>query len=337
MRFPPGKVPAEVLKRVVFKYLGAKRRDVALGPGYGLDGAVVEVGDRAVITSMDPITGAIERIGWLAVNVNANDVATFGVQPTFFASCLLLPEDATEAMVTTICRQIDAGATQLGIAVIGGHTETTPDLPFPIIVGNCMGVTARDHYVTAGGAHAGDAVILTKSAGIEGTAILATDRRAPLAAKLGEATVDRAATFFDQISVVKEALLAFQTGPVTAMHDPTEGGVAGGLHELADASHLGFTVDESQLSVAEETRRICEVFDLDPLQLIASGSLLIAVEHDHADSLVKTLHEQHVPAAIIGDLGAAPSDRILLRKNGAMDRMPRPPCDELWRALDEGA
>jgi hydrogenase maturation factor len=336
MRFPAGKVPPEVLKRVVFKYLGATHSAVAVGPQCGLDGAVVEVGDQSVITAMDPITGASKRLGWLAVNVNANDVATFGVKPLFFSSCLLLPENATEATVETICRHIDAGAKQLDIAIIGGHTETTPNLSFPIIVGSCMGIADPGRYVTAAGAHAGDKLILTKSVGIEGTAILATDRRSQLATRLEGGLVSRAAAYFDHISVVPEALAAFHTGHVTAMHDPTEGGVAGGLHELADASKLGFKVHEAGLAVTEETRSICAFFNIDPLQLIASGSLLIAVENNRAETVVDTLAEQKIPAAIIGELHASPHERVFIRKSGAVEQMPCPMSDSLWTALQSG-
>ena len=163
MKLPYGKVPPEILKEVILKHLGSKRREVVVGPSYGLDGAVIEVGNKLLVTSMDPITGALERIGWLAVNINANDIATFGVQPTFFSSCLLLPENATRKTVRTICEQIDVGARKLGLAVTGGHSETTPNLPFPIVIGCCMGITEKGCYVTAQDAKAGNMLILTKS------------------------------------------------------------------------------------------------------------------------------------------------------------------------------
>lgn len=333
MKLPAGKVPRKVLEGVVFNYLGARRRDIVVGPSHGLDGAVVEVGGKLIVTSTDPITGALDRIGWLAVNINANDVATFGVQPAFFSSCLLLPENATEKAVEKICRQIDQGAKQLGIAVIGGHSEATPNLPFPIVVGNCIGITEKGRYVTAGGAQPGNLLVLTKSAGLEGTAILAADRRGRLSGKLGELELRRAKGFFKQISVVKEALLAFQTGDVTAMHDPTEGGVAGGIHELADASKLGFKVYEEKIAIAHETLRMCEAFKIDPLQLIASGSLLIAVERDSADEVLGVLLKNGIAAAVIGELLSSQDKRVIVRRNGDRERLVRPVSDHLWLAL----
>ena len=151
MKLPYGKVPQKILEKIVLKYLGLKRKEVILGPAVGEDGAIIEIGDKAIVSSVDPITGAIKRIGWLAVNICANDVATFGVKPTFFSSCILLPERSDEHVLEEICRQIDEAARRLEIAVIGGHTEVTPELTHPIIVGYCVGVTKKGDYVTSGG------------------------------------------------------------------------------------------------------------------------------------------------------------------------------------------
>lgn len=175
MKLPTGKVPIEVLKKIVFKNLGAKRLEVVLGPSVGFDGAVLDLGCKSLIVSMDPITGTVERIGWLAVHVNANDVATFGVEPAFFSSCILLPEHADEQTVKTICSQMNKASKDIGMAIIGGHCEVTPNLSNPIVIGCAMGTTEKGKYVTAGGAKPGNKLILTKSAGVEGTAILATE------------------------------------------------------------------------------------------------------------------------------------------------------------------
>jgi hydrogenase expression/formation protein HypE len=333
MKLPAGKVPPKILEEVIFNYLGAKRREVVVGPSFGVDGAAIKIGDKSLIISMDPITGALNRIGWLAVNINANDIATFGVQPAFFSSCLLLPEDSSEEAVETICKQIDRGARKLGIAVTGGHSEVTPNLRFPIIVGCCMGIAEKEHYVTTRGAEPGNVLILTKSVGMEGTAILAADRHAQLSGELEESALKKAEDFFKNISVVKEALLVFQTGHVTAMHDPTEGGVAGGIHELADASRVGFKVHEEKIPIAEETTRICRFFQIDPLQLIASGSLLIAAEKGHVDTILGALKKNNIVASVIGELLPSPKKRIITRKNSKEEKLARPLSDHLWLAL----
>jgi hydrogenase maturation factor len=282
---------------------------------------------------MDPITGAVERIGWLAVNVNANDVATFGVEPAFLFSCILLPENADRKIVESICTQMDAAAKDLGVAIVGGHCESTLGLASPIVVGCIMGLTEKGRYVTAGGAKAGDKLVLTKSTGIEGTAILASDREQELKKTVSAAMLRNAKNFYGKISVVNDALTAYKTGGVHAMHDPTEGGVAGGIHEMADASSLGVKVFEEKIPVQPETAKICSYFEIDPLQLISSGALLISAEAKSADEIIKNLEQQQIEASVIGEFLENAEQRLLVRRNGKMQPLPRPLSDHLWTAL----
>ena len=334
MRLPMGKIPPEVLKKAVFRYLGAENSNVILGPALGVDGAVVRVGDKVLLSSMDPITGAEQRIGWLAVNINANDVATFGIQPAFFSSCLLLPEKSDEKTVEDICRQIDSAAKKLGIAIIGGHSEVTPELKRPIIVGCALAVTEPGNYVTSGGSKPGDKLILTKGAGLEGTAVLATEKYEKLEMKLDESLLNSAVNFYDQISVVKEAVLAYNFGGVTAMHDPTEGGVAGGIHEMADAAELGVKIFKGKIFMFPETVKICSFFKIDPLQLISSGALLISAKPKSVEGIVRELTNHGVRAAIIGEFTKDPLNRVLVRDDGVIESLVRPICDHLWSALE---
>lgn len=333
MRLPPGKIPIDILQEVVFKNLGASRKEVVVGPTAGIDGAVLEVGNKSLIVSMDPITGAVERIGWLAVNVNANDIATFGVEPSFLFSCLMLPSNADKRTVEVICTQMDAAAKELGIAIVGGHCESTPGLQNPIAVGCIMGLTDKGNYVTAGGAKAGDKILLTKSVGIEGTAILASDREQQLEKSLGPSILADAKAFYKQISIVKDALIAFRTGGVHAMHDPTEGGVAGGIHEMADASELGFRISEDKIVIEPETSKICRYFEIDPLQLVSSGALLISAKPEKASEIVLALEKQHVYAAVIGEFLTNVDRRLVAKRDGSMQDLPRPVSDHLWMAL----
>ena len=333
MKLSPGKIPANLLREVVFKNLGAERAEVVLGPSLGIDGAVIEVGSRSVIVSMDPITGAMERIGWLAVNVNANDVATFGVEPAFFFSCILLPKDAGKRTVENICVQMNDAARELGISIAGGHCEVTPDLASPIVVGCMMGMTEKRKYVTAGGAKPRDRLILTKSAGIEGTAILASDREEQLEKALSIQMLKNAKQFYRRISVVKDAITAFKSGGVHAMHDPTEGGVAGAIHEMADASKLGVKIFSERIKVEPETMEICKFYGIDPLQLIASGSLLIAAEPTSAEKIEKVLRKNMIHAEIIGEFLPSPNKRLIVDEHGKTRALVRPVADQLWQAL----
>ncbi len=333
MRLPPGKIPIDMLKEVVFKNLGAPRKEVVLGPTAGVDGAVLDFGDKSLIASMDPITGAVERIGWLAVNVNANDVATFGVEPAFLFSCMMLPEGSSRDMLEAISTQMNTAALDLGMAIVGGHCESTPKLANPIVVGCAMGVTAKGQYVTAAGTKPKDKLILTKSAGVEGTAILASDRETELKKLLGASNLKRAKEFYRQISVVKDALTAYRTGGVHAMHDPTEGGIAGGIHEMSDAANVGVKVSEEKILVQPETKRVCEFFEIDPLQLISSGALLVSAQAEKVDAIVRNLEQKGIGASIIGEFTENPSERVLVKKDGNPQVLPRPESDHLWKAL----
>ena len=333
MKLPPGKIPIDILKEVVFKNLGAERGEVILGPAAGIDGAILDVGNKNAIVSMDPITGAVERIGWEAININANDVATFGVEPAFFFSCLLLPENADSKIVETISTQMNNAAKELGIAIVGRHCESTPGLANPIVVGCIMGLTEKGKYVTAAGAKTGDKLILTKSAGIEGTAILATDREEQLKKVFSPDILESAKGFYNQISIVKDALIAYRTGGVHAMHDPTEGGIFNGIHEMADAAGLGVRVFEERITVEPETAKICRYYEIDPLQLISSGALLIAAEPETADKIIDALGKEHIYADIIGEFNANVNKRILMHKDDSAEMLPRPVSDHLWLAL----
>jgi len=333
MKLPPGKIPIDILKDVVFKNLGTVRSEVILGPAAGADGAVLDIGNKNAIVSMDPITGAVERIGWEAININANDVATFGVEPAFFFSCIMLPENADSKIIETISTQMHNAAKDLGIAIVGGHCESTPGLSNPIVVGCIMGLTEKGQYVTAAGAKAGDKLILTKSAGIEGTAILATDRETQLSKTFNSTLLETAKGFYNQISIVRDALIAYRSGGVHAMHDPTEGGILNGIHEMADAAGLGVRVIEEKITVEPETTKICRFYEIDPLQLISSGALLIAAEPQAANKIINNLCREHIYADVIGEFSLNPNKRMLVHKDDSAEILPKPISDHLWIAL----
>jgi len=333
MSFLPGKVPNKILQEIVFKNLGAKRDDVVLSPSIGEDAAIVKAGNVVLATSSDPITGAEEWLGWLAVHVSANDVATRGVQPRWFNSIILLPRNSTTKLIEKICTQMDKAARQLNVAIIGGHCEITPGIDHPIVAGCAIGVAEDGKFVSSSGARIDDRIILTKGTGIEGTAILASDRRTELLEVFDESFLKKAENFFEKISVVKDAITAFRIGGVSAMHDPTEGGVAGGLHELADAANVGFNVYEKEILIPEKTRKICAHFDIDPLQLISSGSLLIVAEEEKTDEIISSLSRNGVQSSIIGEVIEPALGRNLVTKAGEKTELVRPVSDHLWTAL----
>ncbi|WP_297522553.1 AIR synthase family protein [Thermococcus sp.] len=320
-----GKVPPEVLERILSKIRSNDPR-VLIGPGIGIDVSAVSFGERTLVASTDPITGAVEDIGYYAVHINANDVATSGARPRWFLVTLLLPE-GEERLAGKIMGQIASEAGKLGVSVIGGHTELTPGLSRPIVVGTMLGeVDGRP--LSSAGARPGDAIVMTKWAGLEGTSIIARERREELATAFGRSFVERAESLAEYLSVVDEALYAAAFG-ANAMHDPTEGGVANGVHEMADAAGLGFRLYTEGIPIREETEKICSFYGLNPLALMGSGSLLIAVPRDAARLLVERLLARGIKATLVGEF-LAEKKRVAIR-NG--DELPfkRPKADELWK------
>jgi len=328
-RLSLGKLPPEVMARYLFGMTGASSKRVVVKPSLGLDFGVVRLGGekskgRYLIVSSDPITGVRERAGWYAVNVSANDVATSGNRPEFMQSIILLPEDATESDVQRISSDMHRTAKGLDITIVGGHTELSPGLDRPIVVTTAFAVV--DSYVTAAGAREGDTLMMTKTAGVEGTAIIGADAR--FNKRLDRETVAAATRYFEKISVVDEAVGAYRTGVVHAMHDCTEGGVLGALYEMATASGLGLEVAERDIPVAKETKRISSLLRVDPLKLISSGTLIIAVERGK-----ETLVSEAVASvgSSVATIGRFKRGKVILTRGGKAEEVRGPPNDEIWR------
>ncbi|MFQ5692587.1 MAG: AIR synthase related protein, partial [Nitrospinota bacterium] len=241
------------------------------GPGGGGAGA----GGEYLVAKTDPITHTTEEIGWFAVHINATDIACLGATPAWFLAVLLLPEDsASEASAERIFADIRRGCADIGVSLVGGHTEITFGLPRPMVAGAMLGEVGRERLVTPKGAKAGDALVLTKGVPLEAVAILARERRDDLVRAFGEERVEAASRLLYEpgISVVPAVRTAVSAGVVHAMHDPTEGGITTALVELATASGLGLEVYPDRIPVLEETHAVCDCLDLDPLGLIASGA-----------------------------------------------------------------
>ncbi len=332
--FKTGKIPSDVLVRNVFRYGGRKDPSVIMSSAIGEDAAIVSLGEDVLVLSTDPITSAASDVGWLSVHINANDVACRGAKPRWFLCDLLLPEKSNVNTVDSIMRQVDAVAKQIGIAVVGGHTEVTPGLKRPIVVGYMMGLTQRSKFVTSSGAHPGDHILMTKSAGIEGTAVLAADFAKKIRIKLGGRSLARAKSFRQRISIVDEALLAVDVGGVRAMHDPTEGGLLQGVWELAEASRVGFLIYESRISILHETKRICSILHVNPLRLMSSGCLLIAADKRKSNSILRRLKRHGIPADIIGIVTPPRRGRKLVKLDGTTMKIGLSERDEMYRIIE---
>ncbi|HVX63856.1 MAG TPA: AIR synthase family protein, partial [Pirellulales bacterium] len=266
---PAGKLPVDLLRRLLARHAIDDPR-VIVGPSVGVDAAVIEMGDRCLVVKTDPVTFAADEIGWYAVHVNANDVACCGAAPRWFLATVLLPEQAATAeLAESIFEQLSRACGELGVSLCGGHTEITHGLQRPIVVGQMLGETSRERLVTAAGARPGDALLITKAIALEGTALIARECPEQLGDALSQNELEHCRQLLHEpgISVVREARLALEVGGVHALHDPTEGGLAAGLRELAEASQAGLIVEQAEIPVLPECERICRRLGLDPLGL----------------------------------------------------------------------
>jgi hydrogenase expression/formation protein HypE len=302
-----GKPSHGQLAKLLARLPGKRSPDVLIGPAIGEDAAVVAIGCHALVAATDPVTFAAERAGWYAVHVNANDVATMGAAPRWFQACVLMPP-RSHVTVESVFDDMAAACREVGATVLGGHTEVTAGLVYPIVIGTMLGLVEKKSVLRTAGSKVGDAIVLTKSAAIEATSIIARHAGRRLARSIGRRLVDRAAKFlFDPgISVVREAMLAARAG-ATAMHDPTEGGVLTGLWEMACAGRKRFVVDTIAIPVRPETHLLCRRCDIDPLRAIASGSLLITIAAERAGALMRRLSRGGIRSAVIGQVQRGPA------------------------------
>ncbi len=325
----PGKVTPAALRGRIFPHLG-RRPDVLVHATVGQDCAVLDFGPTVCVATCDPITGAGEHVGRLAVHIACNDLATTGAEPVGLLLTLLLAEETAEADLDRIMREAGEAAQRVGVEIVGGHTEVTAGIHRSIVVTAAIGRAPKDAYVSAAGGRPGHALVLTKGAGIEGTAILAADLADRLRPTVDDATLTRARAFIDRISVVPEGRIGARCG-ATAMHDVTEGGIITGVWELAEASGTGARFDADAVPVAPETHSICAALGVDPLALISSGAMLIATPDP--GPLQAELRQAGISSAVIGAL--TNGERVMVRQGRTSALVP-PDRDELWRVLEGG-
>ncbi len=326
-----GKVPNEVLDKIVLSKINKFRKDIILRPGIGEDCAAIDFDDYACILSTDPITGAAKDIGQLAVHISCNDIASCGVAPMGLMVTILCPVGTSEAELGKVMEQLSDTAAKLNVEIIGGHTEVTPAVNKIVISTTCIGKALKDKVISSRGARPGDSVIITKSAGLEGTAIIANDLEHKIAGKIPEEQLKLAKSYINSISVVKEGVIAGEFG-AAAMHDITEGGVLGAAWEIAEASGTGIIIDKDKIPVEEVTALICQALELDVLKLISSGCMLITCQK--GEELCSLLEKNNIKASIIGTVTANKDERILIsKKEGTVKEIEPPGADELYKVV----
>ena len=329
-----GKIPPDFLERLLGSVEITDDR-VLLGPKVGEDAALLDYGDRVLVAKTDPITFASDLIGWYAVQITANDVACCGATPRWFMASVLVPETLDEAGIEGIFNQLIEACAALGVTLIGGHTEITRELVRPVVVGCMLGEAEKGKTVLTGTAQEGDSIVVTKGVAIEGTSLLAGE--APdrlLSAGVDEAVISAAKEllFSPGISVVKDALTACSSVDVHSMHDPTEGGLATGLWEVAGASGLGLAVELGSIPILTQCSEICDALGLDPVGLLASGALLVTLAPENVPALTSALEGEGIDAYEIGRMMDRDEGVSIIRGH-ELEPLPKFDRDELARFL----
>ena len=324
-----------MLDRLIEAYRTRADPSVTVTPGYGRDAAAIALrGDATLVVKSDPITFATAAAARYLVAVNANDVACLGGIPRWLSVVLLLPEGSTESQVESHFSELQSACNDASIAVVGGHTEVTSAVTRPVFVGTLLGLAGPHGVIEPGRAAPGEDLLLTKWAGIEGTALLARELGSTLVTALGSEVVSRAAKLLRSpgISIVNDASAVLAVEGVTALHDPTEGGVATAIHELAAASGCGAEIMAESIPFLPETSAICSHLGLDPLGLLGSGALLMSTRRDRTDAVMHAARASHIPITHIGRL-AEPESGITIINSAGRHPLPRFDADEVTRAL----
>ena len=347
MKLPTGKLDSELLKEIVFNKIEYRDPQVMVRPGIGEDCAVIDFGSWDCVMSTDPISSAVKDIGRLCIHITCNDIASNGVKPLGIMLAVMLPEGTSDDEVEHIMAQAAETAAELEVEIIGGHTEITPAVKQPVIVSTAIGKTASGTSQSGNQMTVGDYIMMTKSCGLEGAGIAATDYedlltggedREPLTSE----EIERAKGFLDQVSVVKEGVAAGAVG-THGMHDITEGGILGAIWEMCQISERGAEIWEDEIPIEPETRKICEFFGMDPLRLISSGSMVIIADAKKKDEMIRALDKEGVPVSIIGRVKEA-SEGIYLehrisdfgegREEGIRVAVDPPGKDEIYKIIE---
>lgn len=340
-----GKISSEFFDHVIRARLGRPDPSVLVGPQNGVDSAIVDLGANQVMAiTTDPFFVVPEygwkRAGWFAVHILASDVSTSGFAPRYLTVDLNLPPGTSNDELEALWNSVHESCSELGVSVVTGHTGRYEGCAYPMVGGATMMATGeRESYVASSMAQPGDAVIVTKGAAIEATALMAATFPELVGERVGAELAAEAEKLFWSMSTVQDALVAVTVGVrsegVTGMHDATEGGVLGGLCEIAHASQIGMRIDAAAVPIREEVRSVCDAFDMAPLASISEGSLLITCRPQRAEELLRALSDASVEAARIGECTSHP-DRVL-EIDGRATPLAPPEFDPFWPAFAKAA
>lgn len=336
-----GKISPEIFNELIFPRLGAKSRSVIVGPQHGVDVGIVEIGDKAVALTTDPVfivpEYGWERAAWFAIHILASDAVTSGLKPKYLSIDLNLPMEMTKEQLEIVWDTMHKECKKLGIAVVCGHTARYENCHYPMVGGAtviCVG--EKDEYVTPKMARSGDKIIITKGPAIEATGIFAAMFPKVTEREFGAEFSKRAQEVFYKMSVVEDALTAVSVGVrdsgITSMHDATECGIWGGLYEIAQAANLGVRVEKERIVVEKCVPEICKYFGIDPYASISEGTLIMSCREHKAEEVVKALSRKGIASSIVGEL-VSPRHGMILVERGKEKKLKHPVVDPFWQAF----
>jgi hydrogenase maturation factor len=336
-----GKISPEIFSELIFPRLGAKSKDILVGPQHGVDVGIAEIGGKAVSFTCDPVfivpEYGWEKAAWFALHIIASDSVTSGLRPKYLSIDLNLPMEMTKQQLETVWEVIHQQCVKLGIAVITGHTARYEGCHYPMVGGaTIIGVGELDEYVTPRFCQAGDKIIITKGPAIEATGIFGAMFPKAIEKECGKEIAQKAGQIFYKMSVVEDAMAAVKVGVrkngVTALHDATECGVWGGIYEVAQASGLGARIEKDKIIMEESVPEVCKLFGIDPYASISEGTLIIACREYKAEEVVKALSAKDIKSSIIGEL-TKPEKGMVLVEDGKEKKLVHPIVDPFWRAF----
>ncbi len=336
-----GKISPQIFDELILPRLGAKSNHVLVGPQHGIDVGIVEIGDKALSFTCDPVfivpQYGWERAAWFAIHIIASDSVTSGLKPKYLSIDLNLPMEMTREQLEIMWTVIHQQCEQMGISVITGHTARYDNCHYPMVGGaTIIGTGELNEYVTPKFAKAGDKIIITKGPAIEASGIFATMFPGLLEEKFGSDFANKAEGIFYKMSVVEDAMTAITVGVrdngVRSMHDATECGIWGGLYEVAQAAGLGVRIEKDEIVVEDHVLEICQLFDIDPYASISEGTLIISCREHQAEKVVDTLTKKGVRASIVGELTDAKKGMVLV-EDGKEKSLLHPTVDPFWRAF----
>lgn len=323
-----GKLSVDQLERLVFRNIRIKNKEVIQGAAIGKDCAAVNLGEKVLVVTSDPITAAGKGAGKLAIHVNCNDLATSGAKPLALMITVLAPVGTTEDEIEALSSEMSEEADKLGVDIIGGHTEVTSAVNKIVISITALGTTETEAILNKKKLSVGDKIIMTKTAGLEGTAILAADKETELLSVLSKNEIDEAKKYSESLSVIKEGEIGKYNGALE-MHDVTEGGVLGAVWEVAYGAGFGVDVNVDEIFVSEITKKICDFFSINPMRLISSGTMLIVTQDP--DKLLKDLHKEGIQANVIGIIKE--EGYRIINRLGEVSELTPPDADELFKVI----